>query len=202
VDPSITGSLARSSGPKACHDPFQPAPWYTNTWEDGWPTGAPRPPSWNMSRPLLAEHHPTISCRPAFGPQTAACIDRDFKNRWRTLLSVDDLIAATVSLVDDELGLANSTYYLYSSDQCAPAPPWLLLRRSSLSRAGWLIVLGWRRQWLLAGGAQSQLGQAKRVRCVRRGGRVDSSGSDLAWLSCLRPVRQSPWVDRHAAARC
>ena len=23
--------------PKACHDPFQPAPWYTETWKEDWP---------------------------------------------------------------------------------------------------------------------------------------------------------------------
>jgi len=38
-----------------------------------------------------------------------------FKNRWRTLMSVDDLIADVISTVE-ELGLLDSTYFFYSSD--------------------------------------------------------------------------------------
>ena len=53
--------------------------------------------------------------RDHFGAETEACIDRDFKNRWRTLLSVDDIIAAVVGLLD-ETGLSNNTYFLYTSD--------------------------------------------------------------------------------------
>ena len=75
-------------GPKACHDPFQPAPWYKDTWETGWPAHAPHPPSYNISQEQLSEHHPTISCRAPFGNQTETCIDQNFKDRWRTLLSV------------------------------------------------------------------------------------------------------------------
>jgi hypothetical protein len=75
-------------GPKACHDPFQPAPWYKDTWEAGWPAHAPHPPSYNISQEQLSEHHPTISCRAPFGNQTETCIDQNFKDRWRTLLSV------------------------------------------------------------------------------------------------------------------
>lgn len=38
-----------------------------------------------------------------------------FKNRWRTLMSVDDIIGDVIGLVD-ELGLLGSTYFFYSSD--------------------------------------------------------------------------------------
>ena len=99
-------------GPKACHDPFAPAPWYEDTWEDGWPAHAPQPPSYNVSKARLAEHHPTISCRPAFGNQTETCINQNFKDRWRTLLSVDDLIAEVFALTES-IGVANETYYIY-----------------------------------------------------------------------------------------
>ena len=101
--------------PKACHDPFEPAPWYTDVWLPHWPATAPRPPSWNVSRAQLSKHHPTIAVRDHFGAETEACIDRDFKNRWRTLLSVDDIIVAVVGLLD-ETGLSNNTYFLYTSD--------------------------------------------------------------------------------------
>jgi N-acetylglucosamine-6-sulfatase len=43
-------------------------------------------------------------------------VTTSFKNRWRSLMSVDDVIAETVQLVEDE-GLADNTYFLYSSDQ-------------------------------------------------------------------------------------
>ena len=42
-------------------------------------------------------------------------VTTSFKNRWRSLMSVDDVIAETVQLVEDE-GLADNTYFLYSSD--------------------------------------------------------------------------------------
>merc|ERR1719460_2012525 len=38
-----------------------------------------------------------------------------FKNRWRTLMAVDDVIAHVVRTVD-ELGLIDNTYFFYSSD--------------------------------------------------------------------------------------
>jgi len=38
-----------------------------------------------------------------------------FKNRWRTLMSVDDLIADVITTCE-ELGIMNYTYFFYSSD--------------------------------------------------------------------------------------
>lgn len=49
---------------------------------------------------------------------TEHCADyvtTSFKNRWRTLMSVDDVIDSVISLVD-ELGIADNTYFMYSSD--------------------------------------------------------------------------------------
>ena len=53
---------------------------------------------------------------PMLSDDIAEVITDVFKNRWRTLMSVDDVIAETVQLVEDE-GLADNTYFLYSSDQ-------------------------------------------------------------------------------------
>ena len=44
-------------------------------------------------------------------------VDRQFRKRWVTLLSVDDAIAA-VSETLDELNLSDSTYFFVTSDQC------------------------------------------------------------------------------------
>lgn len=148
-------------GTKACHDPFQPSPWYTDAWDPTWPAAAPRPPSYNVSMATLASHHPTISSRPPFSNSTATCecnramlprcvvppcscradrsaagmscsfrprirgfkghawawcgctlgIDTYFKDRWRTLMSVDDIISSVHQLVDD-LGQTNTTYFM------------------------------------------------------------------------------------------
>ena len=40
--------------PKACHEPFNPAPWYVDFWDPAWPTHEPRTPNWNTSG---ADHH-------------------------------------------------------------------------------------------------------------------------------------------------
>eukprot|EP01045_Picozoa_sp_COSAG04_P015544 COSAG04_NODE_1235_length_7625_cov_36.004651_4_plen_102_part_00 len=40
--------------PKACHEPFNPAPWYVDFWDPAWPTHEPHTPNWNTSG---ADHH-------------------------------------------------------------------------------------------------------------------------------------------------
>ena len=101
--------------PKACHEPFTPATWYNNTWKEEWPSKAPRPPSYNTTKEQRADHHPTIAMQDLITEETAQCIDEAFKDRWRTLLSVDDVIADTHQLCVD-LGIEGRTYFIYSSD--------------------------------------------------------------------------------------
>jgi len=45
----------------------------------------------------------------------AEYVTKSFKDRWRTLMSVDDVIDDVVQLVED-LGLVDNTYFMYSSD--------------------------------------------------------------------------------------
>lgn len=78
--------------PKAAHDPFQPAAWYADYWGQGWPKTAPRPPSWNLTKVQLANHHPNVASQAVLTDDVANCIDKAFKDRWRTLMSVDDLV--------------------------------------------------------------------------------------------------------------
>ena len=101
--------------PKACHDPFLPAPWYRDFWSPSWPSGAPRPPSFNLTRDQRKGHHHTVANMGPITGEVATCIDNDFKDRWRTLMSVDDVVEALVATVED-LGLLNNTYFIYSSD--------------------------------------------------------------------------------------
>ena len=88
---------------------------YKDYWAADWPKGAPRPPSYNVSQDQLKYHHPTISSRAPFGDGTASCIDTNFKNRWRTLMSVDDIVGDAVAVVEDA-GQMDNTYFIYSSD--------------------------------------------------------------------------------------
>lgn len=45
-------------------------------------------------------------------------IDELFRNRWRTLLSVDDAIAGVHATIED-LGLLNSTYFIITCATCS-----------------------------------------------------------------------------------
>lgn len=101
--------------PKAAHEPFTPATWYKNYWDKSWPATSPRPPSFNCSAEIRADHHPTIAAMDMFTNDTVNCIDNVYKNRWRTLMSVDDVIQAVID-VTDELGVLHNTYFFYSSD--------------------------------------------------------------------------------------
>lgn len=108
--------------PKACHEPFSPATWYADHWDASWPAREPRPVSWNCSAESRAMHHGNIATQKMISPHCADYITTSFKNRWRSLMSVDDVIEATVQLVERE-GLMDNTYFLYSSDRKLLAPP-------------------------------------------------------------------------------
>jgi len=102
--------------PKAAHEPFNPAPWYADAWDPEWPTEEPAAnPSWNSTFAARADHHGNIATEDLITPQAAKVITGVFKNRWRTLMSVDDVIADVIGAVED-LGLADNTYFFYSSD--------------------------------------------------------------------------------------
>jgi len=101
--------------PKAAHEPFNPAPWYEGHWDAAWPKQEPRPANWNCSSESRSNHHGVIATAPMLTEEAAAVVTGAFKNRWRTLMSVDDVISDTIRLCE-ELGVANNTYFFYSSD--------------------------------------------------------------------------------------
>jgi len=101
--------------PKAAHEPFNPAPWYVDHWDPSWPAHEPRPINWNCSMESRANHHGNIATQPMLTEPASQVITGVFKDRWRTLMSVDDVIASVIGAVE-ELGLADSTYFFYSSD--------------------------------------------------------------------------------------
>ena len=77
--------------------------------------GAPRTPDYNASADALAGHHWLIAQQAAITPAEGAQIDELFRDRWRTLLSVDDAVAGVVGALD-ELGALDDTYIILTSD--------------------------------------------------------------------------------------
>jgi|EP01043_Picozoa_sp_COSAG02_P055439 hypothetical protein len=61
-----------------------------------------------------AKHHQNIASQFMLTDSAAACIDSAFKDRWRTLMSVDDAIFDTISTVE-QLGQTDNTYFLYAT---------------------------------------------------------------------------------------
>lgn len=98
--------------PKAPHVAATPAPWYADEFSD---LKAPRTPNYNASSELLQNHHWLIAQQGPITTSQAVDIDNLFRDRWRTLLSVDDAIAAMVQTITD-LGLLDNTYFLSTSD--------------------------------------------------------------------------------------
>jgi len=101
--------------PKAAHEPFNPAPWYVDHWEPSWPAHEPRPINWNCSAAIRANHHGNVATEPMISEAAATVITDVFKNRWRTLMSVDDLIGSVIDACT-ALGVMDNTYFFYSSD--------------------------------------------------------------------------------------
>lgn len=75
----------------------------------------PRTANWNVSSDRLRLHHPTIATRQPITAEEQTCIDADFKDRWRTLMSVDDIVAAVIELAE-RTAIIDSIYFVFTSD--------------------------------------------------------------------------------------
>lgn len=98
-----------SKGP---HVPATPAPWYSSAFSDH---AAPRTPDYNASAEQLAGHHSLIANQEPITEKQGETIDELFRNRWRTLLSIDDAIEGMVQTLQD-VGVSERTYFLITSD--------------------------------------------------------------------------------------
>ncbi|KAI8781287.1 N-acetylglucosamine-6-sulfatase isoform X1 [Biomphalaria glabrata] len=94
----------------ACHQPFTSAPQYLQNFTD---RKAPRTKHFNIhgkDKHWLVEK--TITPMPN---DTIELIDDFFRNRWRTLLSVDDMVEGVVNKLK-AIGELNNTYIFFTSD--------------------------------------------------------------------------------------
>lgn len=96
--------------PHAPHAPATPAVWYEGAFPGE--HHAPRTPNWNYTSP---KHHWMIRNEPGLTPENVANLDLEYIKRWRTLLSVDDIVDAIFSFLDSA-GELNNTYFIYTSD--------------------------------------------------------------------------------------
>jgi N-acetylglucosamine-6-sulfatase len=95
---------------RAPHSPQTPAPWYKHNFPNA---TNPRTPAFNATD--LGDHVGFVASQPPITQKETAAFDEEFRNRWRTLQSVDDLVAGIVAELEAQ-GLLNRTYIFYSSD--------------------------------------------------------------------------------------
>ena len=93
----------------APHLPAVPAPWHANA---SVPTTAPRTPNWNTGQ---AGKHWQVAVNPAMDDYFISTSDAVYADRMRTLLAVDDAIAAIMELLTAR-GVLNDTFIVFSSD--------------------------------------------------------------------------------------
>jgi len=92
----------------ASHAPFTPAPQYADEFSD---MEAPRLPSYNQEG--NGKHW--FLRQPPLSEPALQEVDKVFRDRLRTLLSVDDLVEHVVGLVD-QIDQVENTYFIYTSD--------------------------------------------------------------------------------------
>lgn len=96
-------------GPHAPHYPATPAPWYEDTFPIIHP---PFTPNYNYT---AKDHHFLLRQQKPLNDYEAELITDLFRDRWRTLLSVDDLLTDVVKVITDYSALDN-TYFVWTSD--------------------------------------------------------------------------------------
>lgn len=96
-------------GPHAPHYPATPAPWYNESFPD---IKIPITPNYNLSSPGKTQH---IRQNPPLTELAKCWEEQHFRDRWQTLLSVDDIVADLYNLLA-ELDIEKKTFVVYSSD--------------------------------------------------------------------------------------
>ncbi|XP_026314226.1 N-acetylglucosamine-6-sulfatase-like [Hyposmocoma kahamanoa] len=96
--------------PPAPHQPFTPAPRHFGRFSN---ITAVRHPNFNIA---VNDKHWLMSMPPSPLPETMMPeLDRVYRSRWETLLSVDDMVADIINALDTQ-SLLDNTYIIYTSD--------------------------------------------------------------------------------------
>ena len=96
----------------APHGPATPAPWYADLYSTP-DVIAPRTPAFNVSSP---DKHWIVATQPKLTAEyTSSKIDDFYKNRMRSLRSVDDIVADLHNAVK-AAGQLDRTYFFFTSD--------------------------------------------------------------------------------------
>eukprot|EP01084_Bolivina_argentea_P021904 40709_1 len=90
-------------GSHAPHFPADPAPWYQNEFND---KNAPRTPHFNLK---VDNHHDFVSSNPILNDTAIEWIDQLYRDRLRSLLSVDDMIQPLFNVLK-QYNVLNNTY--------------------------------------------------------------------------------------------
>ena len=98
-------------GPHAPHYSADSPPWAREEFSD---LQAPRTPAFNTSE---GQEHKTrhIQQNPPLDDEAAKWIDAHFRDRWRAIRGVDDMIGLVLDRLET-LGVLNNTYVFMSSD--------------------------------------------------------------------------------------
>ncbi|XP_046573862.1 N-acetylglucosamine-6-sulfatase-like [Haliotis rubra] len=94
----------------ACHAPWEPAPQYVNNFPD---QQAPRFGSFNTFG--KGKHWLIQQAITPMENDTIAFVEDVYRRRWRTLLSVDDMVEDLVNTLEAK-GLLSNTFIFFSSD--------------------------------------------------------------------------------------
>ena len=94
---------------RAPHRPSVPAPWYSDV---PFQAPAPRTPAWNVTPPGAA---PWYKLNPPLTDADAASLDALYRDRLRSILSIDDLVEGVIGALDAG-GLLDATFIVYTSD--------------------------------------------------------------------------------------
>lgn len=96
--------------PYAPHDPAEYAPRHADRFNDRDPA---RAPSWNEED--VSDKPEWVRNLPVIDGETAARVDEGYRNRLRSMLAVDDLVATLLSALEDTAQRAN-TVFIFTSD--------------------------------------------------------------------------------------
>lgn len=98
--------------PPAAHEPFTPAKRHAGFFDN---VTALRTPNFNVASGQLDKHWLVRMPPSPLSPEIISTIDSYYRQRWQTLLAVDELIESMITQLK-RLNLYDNTYIIFTSD--------------------------------------------------------------------------------------